>query len=381
MNYRVAAITRSPRHHFFGYYDMKPWDAAGKLHLCLEVDFMDRPPAADDVATIGVVDLENYGLFVPVARTRAWNFQQGAMMHWHPAREKTVLFNDRRGGQFVCVAGDINSAGDYVVGPAIADLSEDGQQAATLNFARIADTRPGYGYAGLVDPYVNDDAAAGDGLGVLNMETGRHRLVLSFADVQRKVRSGGADYGPGKLYFNHVLFNPSGTLLSVIVRWVQPPPEGWKTQLWTVSADGARAECCLTGPMVSHYDWKDDDTLIAWAGIGGRFAMWEFDAWRRTAPRLMFPDAITQDGHICYSRDRRRVACDTYPDAEGMRQLFFLDYTTGERIDLGSYHSPMRPGMPEIRCDFHPSFSQDDRRIAFDGMHQGTRQRYVVDLG
>jgi hypothetical protein len=377
---RTEAITSGPKHHFFGYYDMRPWDAGGRYHLVLEVDFMDRPPSADDWATVGMVDLREGNRFVPLTRTRAWNFQQGCMLHWDPRRPRTVLLNDRREGVFVCVAHEVDSGRQRVLGPAIADLSQDGRLAATLNFARIADTRPGYGYAGLPDPFFRQDAPTDDGLGLLDLESGRHRLILSFADVERIIRSaGGVSYGPGKMYFNHVLLNPSGTLLSVIVRWVVPPLS-WKTQLWTVAADGGRALCCLEGPVVSHYDWKDDATVIAWAGVEGRQGMWEFDALRRERPRLVFEHAITRDGHICYSRDRRHVVCDTYPDAQGMRELFLVECATGTRTDLGRYYSPVDPRPVEIRCDLHPSFSADDRRIAFDGMHEGSRQRHVVGL-
>jgi hypothetical protein len=35
-------------------------------------------------------------------------------------------------------------------------------------------------------------------------------------------------------------------------------------------------------------------------------------------------------------------------------------------------------GMNDIRCDFHPSWSADNRTLAIDGMHGGSRQRYLV---
>jgi len=378
VKYRVQPITQPPKHHFFGYYDMRPWDESGRFHLALEVEFMDRPPTADDEAAVAVVDLAEGNRFVPLSRTRAWNFQQGAMLHWLPAARETVLFNDRRDGRFVCVAHEMGTGAEQVLGPAIAALSDDGSAAATLNYARIAATRPGYGYEGLPDAGAHINVPADDGLGVLELPGGGHRIVVSMADLAAKQEPQLA-YGREKVWFNHVLFNPSGGRLAFLCRWADPAG-GWRTQMWTVGVDGQGLTRALDGPLISHFDWKDDETLIAWAGVGGVDAVWEFDALARARPRAILTDAIGRDGHICFSHDRKRVATDTYPDADGMRELAVVEYATGRRIELGRFHSPVAPGLVEIRCDFHPSWSADDRRLAFDGMHEGTRQRYVMEI-
>ena len=381
MHYTMRRITQPPRHHFFGYYDLPCWDAAGRYHLAMEVDFMDRPPTGEDTAIVGVVDLEGGDRYTPLARTRAWNFQQGCFAQWLAGRQRTIIYNDRRDGQFVCVTHELGAGRERVHGPAVAAVSEDGRLGATLNFARIAVTRPGYGYEGLADPWHEQNMPEKDGLGILDLATGRHRLIVSFADLA-PLQAAEVGWGQDKTYFNHVLFNPSGTRLSVIVRQVVPRPgqmPSWWTQLWTFSADGSVKHHCLDRPMVSHYDWKDDDTVIAWAQVGGVDGVWELDALGRTPPRRLFAETITRDGHIAYSHDRRHIVCDTYPDQAGLRELFLAPYPGGEELSLGRYYSPT-PRHVDIRCDFHPSFSADDRQIAFDGMHEGTRQRYIVTL-
>ena len=39
-------------------------------------------PGPDDEVELGVIALDSPGEFKPFARTRAWNFQQGAMLQW-----------------------------------------------------------------------------------------------------------------------------------------------------------------------------------------------------------------------------------------------------------------------------------------------------------
>ncbi|HEX28910.1 TPA: hypothetical protein ENG04_02375, partial [Candidatus Poribacteria bacterium] len=97
-------VTRSPKHHFFGYYDKSPWDATGRYMLALEVDFMDRPPTPQDKAVVGLIDLEEDYRWRPLAETYAWNWQQGTMLQWLPSEpERKVIFNAREKDRFISV--------------------------------------------------------------------------------------------------------------------------------------------------------------------------------------------------------------------------------------------------------------------------------------
>ena len=88
----ARAVTRPPRHHYFGYYDKSPWDATGRYILGLEVDFNERQQEPSDVATVGMVDLEDDCAWTPLAETRAFNWQQGAMLQWLPsASERRIV--------------------------------------------------------------------------------------------------------------------------------------------------------------------------------------------------------------------------------------------------------------------------------------------------
>lgn len=375
----VRSITSPPNHHFFGYYDMNPWDPSGRYHLVLEVGFRDRPPGPDDEAVIMAVDLQEGNRLVPVARTTAWNFQQGTMLHWWPLRTDTVLFNTRHEGRFVCMACTLGGEPEPL-GPATAALSEDGRFAATLNFARIAVTRPGYGYAGLDDAFASEALPKEDGLGLLDCSTGEYCLLVAMADLAPH-QPEELLFGESKVWFNHVLFSPSGERLAFLCRWV-PSVQGlsWWSQMWTVNRDGTGLRRVLDGPGVSHFDFRDEETLTTWAQVNGEWAMWDVDPLAARPPRKRWTGIITEDSHISYSHDRRWTVNDTYPDAEGFRELYLVEVATGERVRLGRFSSPRVAGMDEIRCDVHPSWRADDRQIAFDGIHEGTRQRYVLDI-
>src|SRR5688572_7562531 len=55
----ARAVTKGPKHHFFGYYDKTPWDKTGRYLLANEIGFVDRQPEASDELTVGMVDLKD----------------------------------------------------------------------------------------------------------------------------------------------------------------------------------------------------------------------------------------------------------------------------------------------------------------------------------
>src|SRR3954471_15368975 len=78
----ARAVTKGPKHHFFGYYDKTPWDKAGRYLLANEIDFVLRQPKADEALTVGMVDLKDGERFIELGKTVAWCWQQGTMLQW-----------------------------------------------------------------------------------------------------------------------------------------------------------------------------------------------------------------------------------------------------------------------------------------------------------
>lgn len=121
--FAAKAVTQGPKHHFFGYYGICPWNATGQYLLCLESEFHERPPAAEDSAVVGLVELAT-GKFEPLAETRAWNLQQGCMLHWLPtAPEREIVYNDRQGDRHVAVVMDIHTGKKRVLPRAVSGLN------------------------------------------------------------------------------------------------------------------------------------------------------------------------------------------------------------------------------------------------------------------
>lgn len=373
---RLRAVTSGPRHHFFGYYEKCPWSASGKLLLAHAATFNDRPPGPDDSVTVGVVHLDGDNRYQSLADSRAWNWQQGSMLQWHPADpERLLLHNDRRNGRFVGVVRDVNGSEVCEYARPIYAVTPDGRSAFSIDFARLHAYRPGYGYAGGSDPFAAEPHPDNDGIHRIDLASGRTDLFVSLAqlahlDVNASTRG-------AFQWINHIQVAPGGRRLAFF--HIAQTPGGWRARLFVCEMDGTGLQCLLDADMVSHYDWLDDDRILIWARDGQRGHFWLVD---RTSPErsVVGNRVLVEDGHVTFSPNRRWVLNDTYPDRHDMRTLMLYRWSDARRIDLARLHSPKARWWGEIRCDLHPRWSRDGKQVCVDSVHSGQRQMYVMDV-
>ncbi len=373
----ARAVTHGPKHHFFGYYDMLQWDATGRYMLGLETTFMDRSPEPEDPAVIGLIDTEDDCRWEPVAETYAWNWQQSTRLQWlASAPEREIIYNDRTEDGLVAVILDVQSREKRTLPHPVNIVTHDGSQALTLNFARVHQYRPGYGYPGLNDPSVHEPAPADDGVFWMDMRTGESRLLVSFEQLLELQPR--ADFAGAPHWVNHIEISPDDKRCSFLHRW-HTVDDKWGHRLITANLDGSDIYLLNDHMHFSHYDWRDGSHILAWANhplAGQAFYVFTDHTQEATSAGKMMPD---RDGHCSYSPDRRWVLNDTYPDADKMRTLMLYEVATDRRIDIGRFRSHS-PSLAELRCDLHPRWNRDGSQVCFDSVHEGSRQIYVVDV-
>ena len=378
--FEIRSVTSGPKHHFASaYYHTCSWSASERYLLCLETDIADHNPTADETAAIGMIDLTNDN-FIPLAKTYAWNFQQGTMQHWlGTSPDSHIIYNDRRNGKFVSIILNVHTKEERILGRPVSAVSNNGKTAVSLNFARLHITRPGYGYAGNGDePKLDETYPSDDGLFIIDLETGESKLIVSLADIHTLSPPPPEIEGP-LLWINHTVYNHDDTRIFFMARTHKPGGRRL-TAGFTVNLDGSDLRCVLPFSWgASHYDWLSPEKLMVTTRYQGKLFSHLLFTDGKEDYRILGEGILTKDGHGVFSPDGRWMVTDTYPDELRMRTLMLMDMENDAVLPIGRFYAPPEIDGPP-RCDLHPRWNHTSDKICFDSFHENTRQVYMVKL-
>lgn len=378
----TRVITRGPGFHWFGYYDKLQFDPTNRFVLSNKVSFEHRSPTADDVIEVGMVDLQEKDRWIPLGTSRAWNWQQGCMLQWIPGTESKIIWNDREKDRFVSHIMDVKTGDKRTIPSPVYSLSPNGREAVSCDFSRVADCRPGYGYAGIRDRFFDDMAPAGSGVTHVNLETGAEKLIVSHETLS-KTGVIIENHPNSKHHAYHLLCSPDGKRFIMLHRWTQPKG-GHLTRLITAAMDGSDLRIVIPNGYASHFIWRDATHILSqakdWLG-NKEWGDFLFEDKDSGIVEEIGHGVLDSGGHLTYLHHNEWILNDTYP--KGVRRLqtpHLYHLKTNRRIDLGNFPQP--PDYKgEWRVDNHPRSSRDERWVCIDAAHgdQG-RQLHLIDI-
>ncbi len=371
--------------YFFGYYDKSPWDASGRYMLCMKAKDTWSKPDPIGEAEIVLFDLNldvndnNYSSVL--AKTHTWNVQQGCMAQWlGPRYDEEIIYNDLRNGKYCSVILNIISRKERVLPMPVYTVSADGQTALTLDFSRLHNLRPGYGYAAL--PEITKGVALPDATCIwkIDIESGAVTPLFKYSDF--------ANFQPravmkeeGSVHkVNHLMLSPNGKRFMVLYRWFIGQRK--YTRLITCNVDGTDMYVLSDDDMVSHCYWKDDEHIIAFENKHGEGTGYYLMKDKTGEYTHLWPE-LSNDGHPSYCpTDNSLVVFDTYPHRTRMQEVKIARDTDVEGKDikvLAKVFAPFKYDN-DTRCDLHPRWSRDGKKICFDACFEGHRGLYVVNV-
>ena len=369
------------KEYFFGYYDKSPWDATGRYMLCMRAKDTWSEPDPIGEAEILLIDTKDGNSFRVLAKTNTWNVQQGCMAQWiGPDFSSKILYNDLRNGRYCSVILDVVSREERVLPMPVYTVSADGKTALSLDFSRLHSLRLGYGYAAL--PEKTKGVALPDETCIwkMDIETGEVTPLLKYTDF--------ANFQPrpemqeeGSVHkVNHLMLSPNGKRFMVLYRWFCGQRK--YTRLITCNVDGSDMYVLSDDDMVSHCYWKNDEEIIAFErkkeyGPGFYLMKDKTQEWTHIWPQL------SNDGHPSYCpTDNNLVVFDTYPSRSRIQEVKLgrdNDIEGSSVKTIAKVFSPFKYDN-DTRCDLHPRWSRDGKKVCFDSVFEGHRGLYVVNV-
>jgi hypothetical protein len=379
----IRALTAGPKHHFFGYYGMPPWNWSGKRLVCLETDFHERMPTVEDRAGVMLIEAAD-GKLHRIAETRAWNFQQGAMLHWNPLDpENEIIFNDRVDREPAAMVLNVETGRARRLPRHLSAVCRKRGYALSLNYARLQRLRPTVGYPGLEDPSADVLHPDTDGVFLVDLVSGESKLVVSIGEVYRRLVDKSPELKTLPMWINHTLINRTDTRFLFFARaYVVEPKRALASAMFTANLDGSELREVVSFRVgLSHFDWKNDREILATFPYGGKDFKHVLFTDGKDDFRVIGEDFFTGDGHCTFSPDEQWIASDPMNFAIRGRDLLIYNVSAGQGFKLGSFSLAGYLGNPN-RCDLHPRWSRDGRAICFDAIdpQSGLRQLHLAEI-
>lgn len=374
--YRIYPVYNNQLESFFGYYDKSPTCSDGWILCHIAPVSTRKKPAANRPVLAALFEPNGKEPFWQV-RTHAYNWQQGARVHW--LNNYFFILNDFDAGKQKYISRVFSRTGPKEEtrfdNPVQDSFKTD--FFLSVNYRRLTALCPDYGYPNLAGLSGKELAETeDDGIFKIDFNTGRTRLLVSFADICRiypDKKPGGAAHA-----VNHLLISPSGKKSVFIHRYYYGQRRF--DRLMMTDTNTGDTKLLADYGMVSHCFWADDRTILGYLrGPNGMDAYWLVDTETAGFIRLSANNADgLGDGHphVC----GQMFITDTYPDKASMQHLLLANLETGEFEELGMFFHGFS-FADKTRCDLHPRFSEDCRSIFFDSVFSGKRKLYRMDLG
>jgi hypothetical protein len=377
-------LTKKGSHHFFGYYGISPWSQNERYFICLETDFQDHMPHFGESARILLIDFKENETKI-IATTRAWNFQQGAMLHWLPTNpNKKIIFNDTDGETVFSTIVNIETGEQRKLPMGINAIGNKKNIAVCVNFNRLRKCRKTVSYpcktTGITDSHPPDD-----GLYIMDLESGEHNLIISYDDIWKaseKTRNMSKIKWFGrKLWFNHPVLNFSDTRLFFLARY-RAFFRYLISSMWTIDIDGDDLYSLVDyGHKLSHFAWmSDEDIMVTMKLEDFNHRSYVILKDKSNERQLFAENLLKRDGHPSLSPDKTMLATDTYR-IDKKRFIFLCDLLQNPvQVEKITSFNTNKISFSQLRCDPHPRWNHTGDKLCYDGLGRNGRQIYLIDI-
>lgn len=355
-SFPIATIAKDKTHVFFGYYDVSPFncytDDIVYLNLRKGNNFV-------DIMRSNLNDLTKETI---IAKSYAWNWQQGIRLRWMPGSAHEICYNDFKENQYIARIFDVDAKTESIIDYPLYDISNDGKNGLSINFERLGVMRPGYGYT--CRPYTQGNNLSKEGVDLINLQTGIAERLFTYADIASVYKESKNDYSNN--YLNHISFSPSGKRF--LFFWLTARKGLHRADLLVYDFSKGSLKILENSEIVSHYVWMDDNHILCTAlksPIECHYYIYDILDGTKT---IVNPTLLHEDGHPSMLTEGT-IITDTYPDLNGFQKLFVSNLKEGGyKLLVEIYSNCLVEG--ERRTDLHPRLNHSKNMVCFDSNHE-----------
>jgi hypothetical protein len=366
--------------YFYGFHDKSPFSPDNSRLLGHRVLVDNRSVRAGEAADVGFFEGDGWRDFRRVGSTTAWDWQLGSMLQWRAKSSTELVHNDFVDGQIGSRIRNVDGSEIAAFTKPVVHVNPDGQRASSYCFRRVGMAMKGYGVRYPGDERYTIADFQGDGPGdfsLFSLVDGATLWSLSLDQIRAIDPHPSM---PGAFhFFHHSLFNPSGTRLFILHRWLDSTSRLWTRMFACDAATGANLFLFPTHEMVSHIGWIDDQSILAYArsreqGDGYYILRDGSQQWERVAQ-----EAFNSDGHPMMSPRGGVFVTDTYPDRFRNQFLYLYDLRARASRRLARTHLGL-DFLDDLQVDLHPRFDRTGDVVCFDSGHPGRRSLCTLAL-
>lgn len=373
------------------FFDTSPFSPSGRYMALFRMPFEDRLPGPGDIGQVVLVDLEK-GSEEVVAETCGWESQVGANVQWGTT-DLELYYNDVDTSNWTPVGVKINpfTGEKLIMEGCIFMISPDGKWAATTCPIRASVTQPGYG---VIVPEnmvkLNKEIADDDGIYLTDTLTGKCKLLISIKSILNNCvpKFNLEDFENGEFYGFQCKWNPQGTRLLMVLRWLSTDRSIRRLYVITMKNDATDVFVAIPaeewGKGGHHINWAPDGEHLTMNlnidGNGLRFVKVKYDG----SGLHKILDDVVGSGHPTVHRSERFILTDAYLEDEvafgdSTIPIRLIDLENGNDQCIVRIKTEQEYGF-SLRIDPHPAWDKEFRYVAFNGYADGTRRVYVADL-
>ena len=224
-----------------------------------------------------------------------------------------MIWNERAGDRYVARITDTTTGASRTVPAPVYALSPDGHTAVGPDFRRLNDMRPGVRLRGHPRPVRTTSSRPRRRASTPWTWTPAKPARSSPWPTRPLSRIGTATCPQAKHYFNHLLFSPDGSRFIFLHRWRTPGVRGMRTRMFTAAADGSDLHVVDDYGSMSHFIWRDPETILAWSWQPSHEGAFYLYRDRTDQVEVIGKHAMTLNGHCTYLSDPDWILNDCYP--------------------------------------------------------------------